>query len=139
MAEVVVNYLAVLLCGILAMGLGMIWYSPAIFGNSWMRLSGKSKEDMKKVAKEGMTWRYVLAFIAALLTAYILSHFIDYLAVTTLGGGLQAGFWLWLGFIAPTMLGMVLWDNKSWKLYWIISGYHLVSLLLQGMIIAVWQ
>lgn len=138
MIEVAVNWGAVGLCGVGAMILGSIWYSPATpIGRAWMKESGHTKADMEKAMKQGMTWRYVLAFVGALVTAYVVSHFADYLAVNTASEGQSMGFWLWLGIAVPILLGNVLWDNKSWKLFIINAGYQLALLLIMGSIIGV--
>ncbi len=138
MVEAVINYWAVIVAALVSMILGMLWYSPGMFGNVWMRLSKLSKKDIDAEKSKGMGGRYFLGFVGAFIMSFVLAHFVDYAEATTFSGGLQAGGWIWLGFIATTMLGMVLWEGKSWKLYCINSGYYLVSLLINGGILAVW-
>ena len=43
-----INYLAVLVCGILAMGLGALWYSPMLLGKMWLVAVDKSEEELKQ-------------------------------------------------------------------------------------------
>lgn len=78
--------------------------------------------------------------IGLLVTAYVLGHTMYFAmhatGATGAGAGISAGFWNWLGFIAPVMLGMVIWEGKSWKLWSLQSGYYLVSLIVQGIILA---
>lgn len=50
----------------------------------------------------------------------------------------MAGFWNWLGFVAPVTLGAVLWEGKHWKLWFLNNGYYLVTLLLMGAVLALW-
>lgn len=59
--------------------------------------------------------------------------------VSGIMGGLQAGWWNWLGFVAPTTVGMVLWEGKPWKLWIITAGFYLLSLLLMGVILGAWM
>ncbi|MBI2610525.1 hypothetical protein HYW60_01140 [Candidatus Kaiserbacteria bacterium] len=40
--------------------------------------------------------------------------------------------------LSPISRGSVLWDNKSWKYWFITSGYYLVALLLMGVVLALW-
>ena len=42
-------------------------------------------------------------------------------------GAIELGFWSWVGFVAPTMLGVVLWEQKPIKLYLINALYWLVA------------
>lgn len=47
----------------------------------------------------------------------------------------MAGFWNWLGFIAPVTLGVVLWEGKPWKLWVLHNAYYLLALLVMGVIL----
>jgi hypothetical protein len=138
MPEISINYLAVLVGGIINMALGMLWYSPVLFGKQWMALSGRTPADMEAAKQKGMTGSYIVAFIGALVMAYVLSYIVDYAHAETIVEGAQAGFWSWLGFIATTQLGIVLWEGKPKSLYMINAGYYLVSLLIMGAILAIW-
>ena len=143
MIQVPVNYWAILLAAIANMVLGFVWYGP-LFGKTWMKLSGINMEkiDTQKT-KTNMNIGYALAFIGSLLMAYVLEHSIvfagAYLDVSGLFAGMMGGFWSWLGFIAPVTLGSVLWEGKPWKLWILMNGYYLISLLLMGSILAVWM
>ena len=133
-----INYLAVLVCAVVGMAIGALWYS-VLFGKVWMRLSGMSPEmmknpDMKKKALRG----YVLMFLALLVMAYVLAHFVDYADATTFTAGVMAGFWVWLGFNATVLLGSWLWENKPFTLYLLNTAHYLVILLVMGGILAVW-
>jgi hypothetical protein len=134
-----VNWLAILACGVVSMVLGFLWYGP-LFGKLWITLSGHNPSpDDKAKANKG----YAISFIGALVLAYVFYHFLvysmDYTDTTGAGGGLSVGFWAWLGFIAPVTLGTVLWEGKSWKLWFLNNGYNLVQLLLFGLILALWM
>jgi hypothetical protein len=71
--------------------------------------------------------------------AHSLVYASAYMKVTGVSAGLMAGFWNWLGFIAPVTLGVVLWEGKSWKLWFLQGGHYLVSLLVMGVILALWM
>ncbi len=145
MVQVVVNYFAIVVSAIINMALGFFWYGP-LFGKQWVAMMGWSKKDMEK-GKEKMQkdgWKtYLLAFIGSLVMGFVLAHSLifasSYLAISGLSAGIMAGFWSWLGFIAPVTLGSVLWEGKSWKLWLLMNGYYLVSLLMMGSILALWM
>lgn len=134
-----VNYWAVLVAGLAVMFIGSIWYTPAMFGNAWMKLSGISMGDLEKMKKQSMAASYIMAFVGTLIMAYVLAHFNDLSGANTVSEGLQVAFWVWLGFVATNHIGMVLWEQKPWQLFFIHTGHSLVSLLVAGMILAVWQ
>jgi len=133
-----VNILAIVVAAIVGMVIGALWYSPYLFGKTWMRLSKMSEKQLKVMKAKGMGKTYLIAFIAALVTAYVLALFIDLTQAGTLLQGIQIGFWVWLGFIATTMLGNVLWEGKPVQLYVLNVVHQLVSIAVMGAILAVW-
>ena len=131
-----INYWAVLAAAVASMVLGFLWYGP-LFGKVWIKLMNFDKKQMEQMKKKGMGKIYTLMVINTLVVSYILAHFIKYLG-TTVPEALQTAFWLWLGFIATVMLGSVLWEGKSWKLYSINAAYWLVNLAVMSAILALW-
>ncbi len=136
-----VNYLAILVSAIASMILGYIWYGP-LFGKQWISLSGLSREQLDSQKAKGRGKSYALMFVGSLVMAFVLSHTLifamDFLGTEGISAGLQTGFWNWLGFVAPVTLGSVLWDGKPWKLWVLNNAYNLLSLLVMGVILALW-
>jgi hypothetical protein len=134
MKAVPTNYLAVVVAALANYIIGAIWYS-ALFRKSWTRLMGMS--EMKVTAPS-----VILGLVGALLMSYILHHalfFADtYLGTSGIGGGLMVGALNWLGFIAPVTIGVVTYEKKPFSLWLINNGYWLLSLLVMGVILAVW-
>lgn len=139
MLDITVNWLAVLIAAISGMALGAIWYSPKVFGTVWMTMIGKKESDMQQAVQKGMGKLYGAAFLGTLIMSYVLAHFVTYTGALTVFQGMQTGFWLWLGFIATTTLGDVLWVGHSVKLYILNNSYNLLSLMIMGAILAVWR
>lgn len=138
MAPVVeINYLAVLAAAVLNMAIGALWYGP-VFGRSWMSLTGLTESDIEKAKEKGMGRLYLAGFAGALVMSYVLAHIIDFAQATTLAGGAVGGIWIWLGFIAPVLLGTVLWEGKPVRLYLLNTAYYLVALTVMGIVLAVW-
>lgn len=142
MPTVPINYLAVLVAAIAQMAIGSFWFSTKGFGKQWMALSGITPGNIDAAKAKGMQKTYAIAFVGSLLMSYILAHALffasTYLQTSGVSAGLTTGFWNWLGFIAPVTLGSVLWEGKPWKLYALNNAYYLVSLLVMGVILAVW-
>jgi uncharacterized membrane protein len=134
MIEISINYWAVLVAAVASMVIGYVWYMPALFGKSWMKLSGVSQEMADKGAGSAMFG----AFIASLVTAYVLAMFIDYTGATTFTEGLKTGLWLWLGFIAAVNVHNIVFEQKPMGLYWINQGYQLVNFLVAATILTLW-
>ena len=138
---VLVNYLAILVCGVVSMGLGFLWYGP-LFGKTWATLSGISMEKMKESKPAEMAKSYGVMFIGSLVMAYVLAHSLifasTYLKSSGVSAGLMCGFWNWLGFVAFVTMSPVLWEKKPITLWFINGGYYLVQLLVFGVILATW-
>ena len=141
MPQVPINYVAVLVAAVSSIVLGFIWYGP-LFGKKWMELSGMTQERIEAAKAGGMGKNYAITFAGALVMSYVLAHSLvfasTYLNVSGVSAGLMAGFWSWLGFIAPVTLGTVLWDGKPWVLWILNNAYQLLLLLLMGVILALW-
>lgn len=133
-----VNYLAVLVSAVIGFVIGMLWYSPLLFGNIWVKLIGMSKDDLEKAKKKGMAKTMSIAIISVMVMSFVLAHFVDIAGASTVLEGVQAGFLIWLGFIATVMLNSVLWENKSVKLYVLNIAHYFVVLIVMGAILAVW-
>lgn len=129
------NYLPIVTASVVGMAVGFVWYSDWLFGKSWRKIMGKSEADIKK-GNIGQTM--LLAFVAALVEAYVLSMFIGFTNATTLAQGVQTAFWLWLGFVATTMWTNYAFGGKPTQLYIIDTLHHLAVLLVMGAVLATW-
>ncbi len=133
-----INYLAVFIAAASTMILGFIWYGP-LFGKQWAKMMGMdTKEKMAKVKKEAPKL-YGISFVLALLTAYVLAHVLSFANAHTISDGAQGAFWAWLGFVMPVQATNAMFNNKSFKLFSIDTGYQLVCFLVMGAILAVWR
>ena len=132
-----VNLLAVLIAALASIVLGAIWYSMPVFGKAWLKSIGKTKKDLKKMKKTAGR-AYGVMIITALVMASVLAYVVAFTQASTLVEGASIGFWMWLGFIATTMIGAVTWEGKPFKWYLIGAGYQLISLAVMGAILAVW-
>ena len=139
MIGVDIFYIKILVSAIVGFLFGWLWYGP-FFGKRWMKLMssgfGKKSISSKKI-KPAVAM--ILGFLSTVLTAYILSLFINSLRAATITEGLWVGLWLWLGFIATTTLGTVLWENKSVKIYFLNNAYYLLNIEIMAVILAVWR
>ncbi|MBI5388839.1 DUF1761 domain-containing protein [Candidatus Woesearchaeota archaeon] len=135
--DITVNYWAVLLAAIINIVVGGFWYSPLIFGKTWMQIMGFDNKKMKSMSLNAKQ-AYTIAVIPAVIMSYVLAHFVRYVGASTVVTGMITGAWLWVGFIATTLTGIVLWEGRPFKLYLINSLYYLVVLLINGAILAVW-
>ncbi|MEK6932992.1 MAG: DUF1761 domain-containing protein [Nanoarchaeota archaeon] len=132
-----VNLLAVLVSGVIAMFIGFLWYGP-LFGKMWIKLSNINPKQMKEMKKKSMGKSYFLAFIGTLLMSYILSLLASYFSATTFGQGAWLGFLIWAGFFVTSKLGMTIWEGKPLGLYVLNVFHDLFVLVIIGGVLSIW-
>ena len=132
-----INWLAVLVCVVVSMVSGSIWYHPKVFFTIWWKGIGNSEQDMNAMEGGAMIW--VLTILASFVQAVFVALFLSVMGSNTLAAGLQAGFLIWLGFVAPTNLVNKLFAGHGLKVWAIEAGNHLVNMLLFGAVFALWQ
>ncbi len=139
--EIAVNYMAVVASAVAAMVLGFLWYGP-LFGKQWKALMGFNEVSMKSMPLSA-TQAMAAGTVTALITAYVLAVTLGISEVAfgplEIAMAMQGAFWLWLGFIATTQLGIVLWEGKPWKLFFLNAFQSLVSIEIMAVIIALWR
>jgi uncharacterized protein DUF1761 len=138
-----INWLAVLVAGIVIFALGGLWYSKLLFANRWIALQNRTEEQMRaQMASANMPVMYASVFLTGLITAWgmalVLAHFSSDIAMTAAHGAMF-GFLFWLAFAATTSYGTALFSGKPKQLWLIDSAYNLVSFVLAGIILAVWR
>ena len=140
MPEVTINYLAVVVSAVIGVAIGFVWYSNALFGKQWRMLVGihNAAPDAAEKIKKQMPKALSATVVGSLVTAYVLAHFLSYAGAADIVGGLRGAFWIWLGFVAPVLLTMYLYQQKSIRLFFIDSAYQLLVLLVMGAVLASW-
>lgn len=130
-----INYLAVLVMAVVYFAIGGLWYSPILFGKTWMAAVGKTEEEIKA---GGGVKAYIGAFIGALVLCFVLEYFLIQLNATDVIAGVQTAFWAWLGFVTTIMGINALFQGSALRLYVIDAGYALVGMLVAGGVLAIW-
>ena len=131
-----VNYIAVLVATVIAYIIGMLWYSPLLFGKIFMRLK---KIDPKKTKMKMGAGTIIGGIIVTFIINFFLCIFLSSVDRTTFIDGALYGVLLWFGFIATTLFNYVLYEKQPIALYLINSLHYLVVLIISGGILAVWQ
>lgn len=142
MENIHINMLAVIIAVVANFILGFLWYTP-LFGKIWGAEMG-FKMDEKPPGSE-LAKGMIFMVIGNFFMAYVFAHNITVWDPQTWGqpasgmspatNAMTAAFFTWLGFYFPGDLGSTAWERKSWKLFFINTGYHFVSLLVVAIIL----
>ncbi len=130
------NYWALVVAAVAAFLVSSIWYSPLLFGKTWMDLRGMNPGAI--AAMRPPVGEMIGEFVKTLVVAYVLAYFVVRLGVGDWKDAVVLGVWLWIGFYA-TLLGSVIHENYPWKLYAVHAGDGLVRTLLMTLILGVWR
>lgn len=140
--EFPLNYTAILVTVVANFILGFLWYTP-LFGKIWAREMGF---DAGGNATAGQLAKgLIMVVIGNFLLAFVFAHNIgawtfvpgmDQMPAS--GKILNAAIFTWLGFYVPSDLTTVAWEKRSWKLFFINTGYHLALLLVAATILTLW-
>jgi hypothetical protein len=132
MAEV--TFVPVLAAGFAAAIIGMIWYHPRVFGGVWMRFANITPE-MAEHSKKMRPITTIVGILAAMLIAWVMNYVGVLFGVYDIVSAVVLGFWCWIGFTAPVLLGQVLWEHKPIRFYLINASYWLIAFVVMAVIL----
>ena len=136
-----INWLAVAVLTVGSWMFGAIWFGP-IWGKLWMRIHHGDKTpsatEMKEMTK-GM-WKLLVAeFVATALMIVGLACIVGAIPEFS---GLKNAFMIWLAFVMPAGMSVVLWGNDTKKYMAtkiaLIASNRLIALLVAGYVLSVW-
>ncbi len=129
-----VDLITVVVAAIAAFIVGMIWYSPALFGKKWMKIMGMSEKDMAK-NKDKMMGVMATSLVLSGIMAYVLAHILAFSQASTLADAVQGAVWVWLGFIVTTTYMGVLYEKKSMDWFIMTVGHYLFALIAMALVL----
>ncbi|HNP79108.1 MAG: DUF1761 domain-containing protein [Cyclobacteriaceae bacterium] len=139
METIQINYTAILVAVIANFILGFIWYTP-LFGKAWAREVGLDV-NVKPQPME-LVRGMVIMIVGNFLMAFVFAHnnaawsfvpgMADQSKVVLI---MNASIFTWLGFYLPVDIGVVTWERRSWKLFAINTGYHLMMLIVAATVL----
>lgn len=128
--EMQLNYLGLSVAALSTFLIGGLWYSPAVFGKTWMKENGLTEEEVKKGNKFKI---FGLAFLLAIISAINLAMFMGPEKNPAMGA--LWGFLAGTGWVATFVGTHYLFERKSFTLFLINAGYSIVALTMMGIIL----
>ncbi|MCE1255425.1 MAG: DUF1761 domain-containing protein [Anaerolineae bacterium] len=142
MSLISINWLAVLVCVIISMASGSLWYNPKTFFDIWWRGIGKTEND-DPGSKYGMTIVWILTVLSSLVQAIFMNLAVSITGIVWGGPnlltGALTGLFIWAGFIAPTYMVNKLFAGQDIKIWAIETGNHLVNFVIFGAVFGLWH
>jgi len=133
------NWLAVIVGGLIYFALGALWYSPAVFGRQWQRAIGW---DPERTPPEMSVTTYLVPAIAYTVIAIAIGILARATGSEDVGTGLVLGIVVGVGISVMHTLGDAVFDpNKPqpWTWFAITAGYHAVGQLIVAVVVSAWR
>ncbi len=109
-----------------------VWYG--VLGSQLARLNDAYADSARPPV-----WTMLVEFARSLVVAYVLAVLAGLVGDAGLGGAVQLGAVLWIGFPVVLLVGSVIHENVPWKLAAIHAGDWLVKLVVIAVIVGVWR
>ena len=127
-----INWMAVIVTGLVAFGLSTVWYSPWLFGNVWAQYRDTSITTVP-------TWKFFIAPLREIITAAVLAFLVVRIKPQNWRSALILGLVLWLGFYVVQLTGAVIWDNRPWQLSAVHAGDWFMKMLFMTVVLSAWH
>jgi Protein of unknown function (DUF1761) len=135
-----INWLAVIVATVIYFALGAAWFAPQTpIGRAWMSASGY-QSPTTGAASSNLFYLVPAAttFVIVVATAMLASA----TGTDTLGEGVVLGLIVGIGYAATILLTTAAFEfskPRQWTWGVIDASYHVVGLLITGIILALWR
>ena len=127
-----ISYTAVVVTGLMAFALSLLWYSPLLFGNIWMSLRDAAVNPLPG-------WTFAFAPLREIITSFLLAYLIVRLEIRNWKSALGLALGLWFVFYFVQLAGSVLWDNRPWQLAMVHGGDWLMKMIFMSVVLNAWH
>ena len=131
-----INFVAIVVCTLLAMALGMLWYSMFLFGKPWLEGVGLTPDDTKSdKALIGM----VVSLMTTIVETFVLALAVAVVSAEGAGQGAAVGALLSIGVVTPMLLSNSLFEQRPVEVWAINAGYRVTYFVVNGAILGAWR
>jgi hypothetical protein len=130
------NIIAIIVCIVVNMIIGALWYSPLMFGKAWLSLTGRKAEE---ITKEDGNKSMSFAIIPAAVSAFGLALLVGIAQPGTIFDALVIGSLASVVFSGMSALNLVLFEGRTLKLSLLHTGYFIVSWNIVSIILTLWK
>jgi hypothetical protein len=133
-----INWLAVIVGGIIYFALGALWFSNVLFARPWQRSIGWDPAQQPPAMNPAF---YIVPLITYLVIATAIAMLASATGSDTFGEGIVLGLLIGVGLSAMHTLGDAVFDpNKPQRYTWfgITASYHLLGILIVSVLVSIW-
>lgn len=111
--------------------IGMLWYSPLLFGNSWLRASGITLDP-----NASMIPYLANEFVGLLVQSYALALVLEGMDALAFVDAVTVAAIISLLFIGVNQWAGVVWSRRPYELFFIYQGGTLIAFCAMAMLFA---
>jgi len=127
-----VNYLAVIVAAIVAVGIGIIYYGILGVGDRQSRMLGTA------LTRPGPT-QGAVGLVLSLVNAWVIAVLSRMVGAASFGDAVVLGAFVWLGFGAAFKAAQVAFEGRPWSV-WLLQAVHdLVVDVVVALIVTLWR
>jgi hypothetical protein len=131
-----VNWIAVLVAGVLDWLLGGVWFT--VFANQWRAGLGMSPEEIQSYSAHPNFWTYLIALLCSLVMAFAIARLLAGSVTHNLFRGISVG--ILVGFVAAlAMVTELLFEIRAHSFILIAAAYPLLGCILMGIVLGAWK
>ncbi len=129
----IINWVAVIVVGLIYFAIHFFWYFPFAFGNMWLKLVGKESEPKSKIIRDT-----IIMIPTSIITVLVIAYMIEVTGMTDIGSATLLSLILWVGFVATIGINQNNFNDRGIKLFLLEYGFYLIGFLIAGIILAAW-
>ena len=130
------KYIApILVASAVCMTVEMLWYGTSSCAR-WFRFLGGQERGIGHRNRTRSSLFF--GFLSLIVTNTIIAYLFTYVPFLTVSSAILFGVLIFFGFYVPVHLRSILWYEKPRNLFYVHSGYYLVTLVLASLIIGLW-
>ncbi|MEZ4927778.1 MAG: DUF1761 domain-containing protein [Saprospiraceae bacterium] len=139
------NVAAVAVAAVIPMIVGFLYFNDSLFGKTWMRVNGFTKESLGGGPKP-------VLYLIALVLSFLLSAFLalnvtgpgqdvapDGHSYATFGHGIAHGIFITVLVVLPILGTLSIFEKRGWGWAFVNTGYWLVTLILMCGLLSAWR
>ena len=130
-----INHAAVWILVLVQQIIGGIWYSPFMFAEKWINLTGKTMADFSNAS---MT-PYIVSILNSIIMLYVMAYLFKKLNVESFVTGLFYAFLFWIGFLYVELVTFNSFELRPYGLNLINGGKSFVTFLVSGFVLGMWK
>jgi hypothetical protein len=115
---------------------GMLWYSPVLFGKPWLKAHGKGADFKPKGAGKELT----VAFVFGLISTIVLALFVVNPIANNVLIGIVVALLMWVGFVLPAHVYKHIFampeKKPSLTIFFIDATQELAALIVAAIILS---